>query len=131
MANLKTHAEDCKRHIGDEMWEVHKFFDQHAEVFPIQVFYDYHRTFLHNSYGLTIVCNRWGEKGRIAGTLHLVRDWWEGPFVRGKKNWTYEEIESKLPKVLVWFNKLRSTYEPMPFMIKAWNNTGLVAISQE
>lgn len=131
MAKLTVHAEDCKKYIGDEMWDVHKFLDQYAQVFPISHFIDYHRTFLHNTYGLAVVCQRWGEKGRKAGTVHLVRDWWEGPFVRGKKNWSYEEIEAKLPKALAWFNKMRSEYEPLSYVVKAWNNLGLVAISQE
>ena len=131
MADLKTHASDCKTYIGNEMLEVHKYFDRYAHIFPISHFLDYHRTFSHNAYGFAIVCHRWGDKGRRAGTLHLVRDWWEGPFVRGKKNWSYEEIEAKLPEILVWFNKLHCEYEPVPAVVRAWNNTGLVAISQE
>ena len=131
MAKLEKHAADSKLYIGDEMCEVHKYLDKYAQVFPVSHFNDYHRTFLHNTYGLAIVSHLGGIKGRMAGTLHLVRDWWEGPFVRGKKNWSYEEIENKLPKVLVWFNKLHSHYQPLPFILKAWGDTGLVAVSQE
>lgn len=127
MATINLHCEDCEAVLGDACLEVHKFLDQYAAYFPIKRFFEYHRSFLHNKYGLILVENKWGEIGRKAAILHLVRDYMEFPIPQNM-GWS----EKHLAKALVEFNNMYK-YEPNmdPRIIAAWKGKGLVAIAFE
>lgn len=74
MAMRKTHNEDCLRLLGNTYDDVHAFLDQMAAVFPPPVFFDYHRSFLHNHYGARLVREMWGLEAFRAAQIHLMRD---------------------------------------------------------
>jgi hypothetical protein len=127
MAVIKEHCKDCKKFLKDEMAEVHRFLDQYASMFPVVHFMDYHRTFLHNTYGMYIVLEKWGRKGWAAAMLHLTRDYVEGTI----DHWTFGNMAKEFPRRLMWFNTMAHTYEPMPHVVRAWGGKGLVALATE
>jgi len=124
MAKIEEHAKDCKYFLDKSYWEVHKFLDQYASFFPVGNFVDYHRTFLHNSYGIKVVEAKWGAEAKIAALIHLYRDYYEGPI----KNIAggIEEILKRSKTALTWFNKMQHGYEPPPDVARAWKGKGLV-----
>jgi len=125
MARINDHCKDCKEFLGNEMREVHEFLDQYAAIFPIGAFNGYHRTFLHNAYGLEIVTSRYGQIGKDAAILHLTRD-----YVGGTIDYMpFETILKEFPKRLLWFNKLESIYKPKAHVVRGWNGKGLVAVA--
>ena len=81
MGYIEDHMYDCKELLGNGYGEVHIFLDQMAKEFPPSRFGEYHRTFFHNTYGLTIIEHKWGVKGKTAGLIHLHRDYVEMPIV--------------------------------------------------
>lgn len=81
MAFLEDHMYDCKELLGNGWGEVHHFLDQMAKEYPPQLCGEYHRTFYHNTYGLTIIEHKWGVEGKKAGYIHLCRDYLEAPIV--------------------------------------------------
>ena len=127
MATINLHCEDCEALLGDPCLEVHEFLDQYAAFFPVQRFFEYHRTFLHNRYGLDIAGAKWGERGRKAAMIHIVRDYMEAPIPRD-----LEWVERTLNRALKSFNELYR-FEPHidPRVVKAWNGKGLCAIAFE
>ena len=129
MPRIKTHMRDCEAYLGAGYEEVHKFLDQYAEIFPPVHFFDYHRTFLHNSFGIEIVKLRWGKEGLMAAMIHLTGDYIEAEISYTYKTW--EEVEKNFPKVLMAFNKMEHTYNPNPRIVRAWGNKGLVTIATE
>jgi len=74
MANRQVHCQDCMMLFGRTFNEVHAFLDHMAGVYHVKEFYDYHRTYYHNKYGLHIIEKRWGAKAVKAGKIHLLRD---------------------------------------------------------
>ena len=127
MATIKEHCKDCQKFLKDDMVEIHRFLDQYATMFPVGNFVDYHRTFLHNSYGMHIALEIWGPKGWNAAMLHLTRDYAESPIY----HWTLEGMIKEFPKRLMWFNKMPHAYEPMPHVVRAWGEKGLVTLATE
>ena len=127
MATIKEHAKDCKYFLGKPYWEVHKFLDQYAALFPVEHFVEYHRTFLHNSYGVGIIEAKWGVEAKIAALIHLYRDYYEGPIknIAGK----LEEILKRVEAAMLWFNKMMHGYEPQPHVVRAWKGKSLVYIA--
>lgn len=96
MPYVNVHCKDCLELLGEEFAEVHLWLDKYAKDFPPPVFYDYHRTLLHNSYGLSIICARWGEKAYGAGRLHLARDYDDSAPI--------ERLPKLVDRAIVWFN---------------------------
>lgn len=96
MSRIEVHRRDCQELLGEEFPEIHRWLDQYAKDFPPPVFYDYHRTLLHNSYGLAIIRAQWGEKAYEAGKLHLARDYDDSTPV--------ERLPQLVDRALVWFN---------------------------
>ena len=92
-----------------------------AGDFPIQLFQDYHRSFRHNSYGLSVIRSKFGPEAEIAGKIHLVRDCedWLCPLTFS--GYSLEEILEKLPKALLYFNDLENM-EPMihNYLVQTW-----------
>lgn len=124
MATIDEHMKDCKKFIDKSFEDVHKFLDQYAEVFPISVFYDYHRSFLHNSYGLSVIYSRGGEKALRAGQIHLVRDYLEGPMV------CVEDVDRNLNRCLLQFNDMNNfKLQLKPSLLAAWKGEGMVSVA--
>ncbi len=74
---FREHMEDCRLLLGNDWKDVHLFLDKMAKEFPINVFGEYHRTFLHNTYGLTIIEHKIGKEAYLAGLIHLHADYLE------------------------------------------------------
>ena len=74
MAHIDQHCRDCLRLLRKSYNDVHMWIDHMAGDFPIQLFQDYHRSFRHNSYGLSVVRSKFGPKAELAAKIHLVRD---------------------------------------------------------
>lgn len=126
MAFVGDHCKDCRKFLKDEMREVHEFLDQYAPMFPVEHFLDYHRTFLHNTFGMHIVLERWERKGWAAAMLHLTRDYVEGTI----DHWTFGQMAKEFPRRLMWFNKMVHTYEPQTHIIRAWDRKSLVSLAK-
>jgi len=130
MANIIEHIEDCKEIFksGKKGYEsVHSFLDQYAEMFPVGFFDAYHRTFLHNSYGLAIIRSIWGDEAYIAGLIHLYRDYLSQPIIP----LTLGNIMKNSGKALMYFNSDFDQLEIYldPSVIAAWNGKSLVYLA--
>jgi hypothetical protein len=125
MAYIIKHMADCKKFLGEDFKEIHEFLDQEASIFNPMFFDDYHRTFLHNSYGVRLIKDKWGDSGYRASVLHLTRDWCNGTI----DHWTLEGMIKEFPKRLMWFDGLHTNYAPPPHTVRGWNNISLVALS--
>uniref|UniRef100_A0A6H1ZAW6 Uncharacterized protein n=1 Tax=viral metagenome TaxID=1070528 RepID=A0A6H1ZAW6_9ZZZZ len=79
MAYTDEHINDCEFFLGKGYKEIHLYLDQYTKEFPIALYLDYHRTFLHNDYGLAIIGNVYKEEGYKAGLIHIFRDYMECP----------------------------------------------------
>lgn len=75
MSRRTVHNKDCELILGKEFNHVHAFLDQYASIFTPIPYLGYHRTFLHNNYGLAIVKEKWGTPAQVAAKLHLIRDY--------------------------------------------------------
>ena len=124
MARIEEHMDDCKKLLGSPWERVHKFLDQYAEVFPVVIFTEYHRGFLHNRYGIEIVRAMWGPKAEKAAMAHVARDYAELPMVDWKR------VDRHIGKALLYFNCLKNL-EPhiQPHIVAAWNGESLVSIA--
>jgi hypothetical protein len=125
MAHINAHIGDCEKFLKNGCREVHLFLDQYANIFNPTFFDDYHRTFLHNSYGMRIMKDLWGELGYNAAMLHLTRDYVGGTI----DHWTLESMLKEFPKRLMWFDAMYTNYVVKPHVIRQWNNISLVAMS--
>jgi hypothetical protein len=125
MAKIIDHCRDCKKFLGKEAREVHEFLDQYADTFPVAHFLDYHRTFLHNSYGLRIIRAKYGKLGWAAAVIHMTRDFLEGTI----DHLTFNQMSKEFPRRLMWFNTLDHCYKPHPHVVKGWEGKGLVYLA--
>lgn len=130
MAEMVEHIRDCKRLLKDKKKgyrRVHLFLDQYAQTFPIGYFTDYHRTFLHNSYGLEIIRSTWGEEAYIAGLIHLYRDYMEAPIT----TLSLDTIIQRSGKAIIYFNSDFDQLEPRfdPSVVAAWEGESLVSLA--
>jgi hypothetical protein len=123
MARIEEHMEDCERVLGKPYREVHEFLDQYAEVFPVYHFNGYHRSFLHNKYGIEVVRAMWGIKAGQAAIIHIVRDYLELPVRKWKA------VNIHYGKALMYFNQLNN-FDPQmqPYIIAAWERYKNLAI---
>lgn len=128
MAEIVEHEKDCRRYLGKDYKEVHNFLDQYAKHFPVGFFVDYHRSFLHNSYGLDIIKSRWGSQAYIAGLIHLFRDYMEGPI----NHLPLHIVLKRVLKCIMYFNKI-SVFDPglRPHIIRGWEGRSLCSIAFE
>lgn len=81
MAFLDEHCEDCKVLLGNAWLDVHLWLDRKARDYPPAIYGEYHRTFRHNTWGLTVLELKLGEEAKKAGYIHLLRDYLEGQIV--------------------------------------------------
>lgn len=124
MARIEEHMNDCKKLLGNP-WEcVHKFLDQYTKAFPVAVFTEYHRGFLHNRYGIEIVKAMWGPEAEKAVIAHIARDYAEIPMV----NW--KRVDMHIGRALLYFNCMKNL-EPriQPHVIAAWKGESLVSVA--
>jgi len=132
MAAIIEHIRDCREIFNSKKKgyrNVHTFLDQYIRTFPVGFFDIYHRTFLHNSYGLAIIRSIWGEAAYTAGLIHLYRDYLGYPIVP----LTLDNVMRNSGKALMYFN---SDFDQLelhldPSVIKAWQGKSLVCIATE
>ena len=74
MAHIKEHENDCLDILEGKFTTVHLWLDQYAEKYPMTVFGDQHRQYLHNEKGLNEIKKKWGHKAFKAGGIHIIRD---------------------------------------------------------
>ncbi len=119
MAPSDRHELDCLHLLQKPMWEVHAWLDEMNRVFPFQLFYDYHRTFRHNSWGVQQCLELWGQDGENAARIHLLRDW----FSDVKIKWMgLAEALRQSDDALIHFNMMdENEYNhPLPAQFKSW-----------
>lgn len=126
MAEISEHNQDCKAILGRAYENVHLILDQYAKVFDIAIFGDYHRTFLHNQFGVELARHKFGKNGARAAMIHIVRDWHGMPL--GRQTW--EWVERNLGKTFMHFNNM-DFFDPHldPRIISAWKGKGLCCIA--
>jgi hypothetical protein len=100
MADIKEHENDCLYYLNTKATEVHKFLDQMIKAYPPEKFYEFHRTFYHNTFGLTLLKEALGKLGEMAGFIHILRDYYEHPIIP----MTQERLMKEAKKALVWFD---------------------------
>jgi hypothetical protein len=100
MAEVKEHEQDCLYYLNNKATKAHKFLDQMAEYYPPKKFYEYHRTFYHNKFGICLLKEMLGNLGELAGLIHLVRDWYAHPIIP----MTFERLMKEANKALIFFN---------------------------
>jgi len=124
MARTEEHMKDCKRLLGESHERVHQFLDQYAEIFLVHKFGNYHRSFLHNRYGLEVVRAKWGHKAGEAARIHITRDYAEMPI----KDWKI--VDQYFNRAMKYFNNLYN-FDPHihPHIIRGWNSEGFVSIA--
>lgn len=123
MPGMKVHCTDCRKLLGEEFPEVHRWLDQYVKDFPPPVFFDYHRSLVHNSYGLTIVRAEWGQKAYEAARLHLARDF--------DDNATIERLPKLVDRAVMWFNDVENMELTLiPSYMTAWKES-LMAMLEE
>jgi hypothetical protein len=94
MATILNHEIDCIKILGIGYIGVHQFLDQYAWNWPPNKYVEYHRTFLHNSYGLAIVKANFGLLGEVAGKIHIYRDF----FYLNPKDHNVDYVVKKVDK---------------------------------
>jgi hypothetical protein len=128
MAIIEEHERDCRALLNKAWSAVHLILDQYAHVFPPPLFHEYHRTFLHNVYGVSIVEKELGKAAIIAAKIHIVRDWYEIPLA----DKSLDTILALYPRALLYFNNM-DYFEPHvhPGVAAAWtkDGVGLAAIA--
>lgn len=119
MAPRDRHELDCLHLLQKPMWEVHAWLDEMNRVFPYQLFYDYHRSFRHNSWGVQQCLEMWGPDGEKAARIHLLRDWDDKVMIK----WiNLAEALRQSAGPLFHFNLMdENEYNhPLPAQFKSW-----------
>jgi len=126
MAMFDDHCNDCKKLLGEPHGKVHEFLDQYAGVFDIGTFVEYHRSFLHNQYGIKVVAAMYGQQAKQAAIIHIVRDYMGMPLTDRDLEW----VNDKLGKALIYFNT-SDNLEPRlnPVVMKNWKGEGLCSLA--
>lgn len=121
MSVIEEHERDCRALLNRAWSAVHLILDQYASVFPPPLFHEYHRTFLHNAYGVSIVEKELGPKAVTAAKIHIVRDWYEVPLA----DKSLDSVLALYPRALLYFNNM-DYFEPHvhPGIAKAWTEGG-------
>lgn len=109
MAEIKEHEDDCLYYLKDKATKIHEFLDHMAKYFPPKKCEEYHRTFYHNSFGITLLKEAYGEFGEQAGLIHLVRDWYSHPI----RPMDFGKLLNQAKKALLFFdNPANASYDP-------------------
>lgn len=75
MAYLYEHCADCKRLLGNEWKEVHKWLDALYKEYGQS-----HRCHRHHAEGIEEVRKMWGDEAAIAAKIHIIVDCWGIPY---------------------------------------------------
>jgi len=125
MANKIRHELDCLHLLDKPMPQVHEWLDEMNEIFPFQLFGDYHRSFRHNSYGVEYCSMKWGIDGKNASLIHLLRDWNDSVYI---KHMNLEKVLKESKKALIYFNTLdEQDILILPQQFKSWEGKSIVA----
>jgi hypothetical protein len=123
MPGSDVHCKDCKELLGETFGEVHAFLDQYTKELPPPLFYDYHRSLLHNSYGLAVIRARWGERAYEAGRIHLSRDY--------DDTCPVDKLLDRAPVAIMWFNDLDNMEcHIKPYYMASWEES-LVSMMED
>jgi len=57
----------------------------------------------------------------------LYRDYSEGSVA----HLSLEKILERVPRAVMWFDRMDHTYEPQPHVVRAWNEKSLVYLATE
>ena len=71
MSSYKDHCADCKKVLGYEYYEVHRWLDEMFKYMPGDF---QHRSFRHHKNGVEECRKKWGDKGAEAAKLHIMKD---------------------------------------------------------
>ncbi|MHB8150294.1 MAG: DUF6915 family protein [Desulfobulbia bacterium] len=74
MAYLYEHCADCRRLLGNEWKEVHKWLDALYKEYGQS-----HRCHRHHAEGIEEVRKMWGDEAAIAAKIHIIVDCWSIP----------------------------------------------------
>lgn len=104
MAKISVHEKDCIFLLKNPWTDVHKYLDQYAQKFPPTKYAEYHRSYLHNSYGVIIIRALFGEEAYKAALIHIYRDW---TYLDPTK-YKLEELINKVEKsILIYMNQFK------------------------
>jgi len=127
MGYLLDHRRDTAFYLGDPCDDIHMWLDQYERHFPKEQFYTYHRSFLHNSYGVKVAAQIWGEKGRKAALIHIFRDYMQGTIQHMKPDAVYRQAQ----RALVYIDSHLEDDDPglQPHIIRAWKGKSLCSLA--
>ena len=69
MASFEEHCADCRRELGEDFAQVHKWLDALFTVLGPK-----HRSARHHTDGVEQVRKRWGDRAARAAEIHIRRD---------------------------------------------------------
>ena len=105
MAGLKDHGDDCERFLGDRCEDVHIWID---ELF--RKFGGLHRAFRHHRRGVETAAELFGERGRKAAIIHILRDCGHVPKHR-------DYVEEKVDSLGFWLKgRFNGYWDPFAFI---------------
>jgi hypothetical protein len=125
---IKAHCADCVNILDKDYRHVHEFLDQYAKIFDVIMFNEYHRSFLHNKYGLEAIRAKWGNEAYIAGVIHISRDYHELRMDNKDMKW----IMKHFGKALKYFHNM-DNFDPQidPRVVQGWGGKSLCWIAFE
>jgi len=86
MASQTEHCADCERLLNDPCVEINRWMDDYFKRFgPL------HRFMNHHTRGVREAQERFGERGRLASTIHILKDCGRIPTAR---QWANQEVDS-------------------------------------
>ncbi|MHB8149617.1 MAG: DUF6915 family protein [Desulfobulbia bacterium] len=106
MAYLHEHCADCRRLLGNEWKEVHKWLDALYKEYG-----QTHRCHRHHAKGFEEVRRMWGDEAALAAKIHIIVDCWGIPsqadYESGRVNVNGFTQESTEADVALLLEKLR------------------------
>lgn len=69
MAEYKEHCADCKRELGEDFSQVHRWLDAYFRTWGPN-----HRSLRHHKQGVESVRKMWGDKAASAAEIHIKKD---------------------------------------------------------
>jgi hypothetical protein len=128
MAPRDRHELDCLHLLEKPMAQVHEYLDEMNQVFPFQLFGEYHRTFRHNGYGVQYCLKMWGPNGQKAAMVHLLRDWNDTLVI---KHMNLDQALEKAREAVMFFNRLEHLFLGLNPQFADWLDKGWVNQAHE
>lgn len=123
MAYLHEHCADCRRLLGNEWKEVHKWLDALYKEYGQS-----HRCHRHHAEGIEEVCRMWGEEAEMAAKIHIIVDCWGIPsqadYESGRVNvngFTQESTEADVALLLDEIRKIVPKMKLVDEKIRGWS----------